>query len=158
MMVCVGVGGSGAGGGDDGECEVVGEVLSEEGVGVAGDHGGVVDAEVGVGEVAGEVVFVGEGLDARAEQGVGADAAAEDEGLVGGGVLLEGALEFGDEDVDGGGLETGGEVGDCVGVVVCVVVGERGGFAAADGVSADGVEERGFEAGEGEVQGVFAQE
>ena len=65
-------------------------------------------------------------------------------------MFLDGGGQFFDEDVDGGGLEGGGEIGD-------LLLGELGGELGAGGGDGktefflNGAEYGGFEAGKGEI-------
>lgn len=68
-------------------------------------------------------------------------------------VRLEGNFEFVEEDVAGGGLERGGEIGFLLRGEV-VLEFERGGGDGEVAVGLNGAEDGGFEAGEGEIETV----
>lgn len=100
--------------------------------GSEGDHGGVVGGEIFGGEFELEAGLLGALGEGGAEAGVAGDAAGDgDEGFAG---VLGGGDGFGDEDVDDGFLEGGGEV-----VEVGLGIGdffkgvEHGSFEAAEG-------------------------
>jgi hypothetical protein len=111
----------------------------------AGDHGGVVGAELGVRDGDGGAVEAGG--EGGAEATVARDPAHDGEAVEA--VGLEGALGLADEDVYTGFLEAGAKVGGDA------VVGEDGGGAAE---LLDLAGEGGLEAGEGEVAVVAVEE
>jgi len=100
--------------------DVVGDGEGQSGIeflrGGGGDHGGVVSAEFGIGNVERGAVL-GTGLrEGDAEGFVAEDATGGDEAFAAGGV--EGVAGFAGEDVDDGTLEGGAEVGNPGGVVM----------------------------------------